>query len=211
MKRKSIFIIALVACALLLMWRALLQLGTEKEYVEAPTDKVGMILNGSAQDRGFTQALHEAASAVCEKRQLAFVSRDGVQAGDSFRSLARQLIREGCTLILCDSEAYDGDLVALARENPRVCFLNAMGTVKAHNLASCMRRTLYDTGSASVFRDSSMGETMLYTAVIGDTGYRVVGYVPKAVVMEGVRQIGQMPGRGHERASVQAGGPGRAV
>ena len=52
-----------------------------------------------------------------------------------------------------------------------------------------MDHTLYDAGSASVFRRTTRGEMMLYAAVIGDSDYHVVGYVPKSVVMEGVEHI----------------------
>lgn len=141
MRKRNIAVISAVAIALLLMCWMLLRIGSEKAYVETPTDKVGMILNGSADDQGFSQALHEAAEAVCAARDLKLVSCDGVEGGEPFRALAERLIGEGCTLLLCDSEVYDGDLEALARDYPQICFLNAMGTVKAHNLASCMRRT----------------------------------------------------------------------
>ena len=48
---------------------------------------------------------------------------------------------------------------------------------------------LYDTGSAALFRRSDAGEVMLYGAVIRDSEYRLIGYVPKAVVMQGVQYI----------------------
>ncbi|MBR0283233.1 MAG: response regulator [Oscillibacter sp.] len=55
-----------------------------------------------------------------------------------------------------------------------------------------MERTLYGVGSASVFRRCSLGETMLYAAVIGNSDYHIVGFVPKSVVMEGVQHISSM-------------------
>ena len=55
-----------------------------------------------------------------------------------------------------------------------------------------MERSLYSAGSASVFRRCSLGETMLYAAVIGESDYHIVGFVPKSVVMEGVQHISTM-------------------
>lgn len=68
MKKRNIVLVAAVACALFLMCISLLRIGSEEAYIQAPTDKVGMILNGSAQDRGFSQALCQAAVAVCDER-----------------------------------------------------------------------------------------------------------------------------------------------
>ena len=45
------------------------------------------------------------------------------------------------------------------------------------------------TGGASVFARSSAGEVMLYAAPIRDSGYRLLGWVPRSVVMEGVQYI----------------------
>ena len=50
-------------------------------------------------------------------------------------------------------------------------------------------QNLYDKGSASDFRTSSIGDIMLYAALIEGTDYHVVGYVPKSVVMQGVQGI----------------------
>ena len=52
-----------------------------------------------------------------------------------------------------------------------------------------LETTLYTSGSAAVFRNSSIGEVMLYAAVIDGTDYHLVGYVPKTAVMEGVQGI----------------------
>ncbi|MBR0312507.1 MAG: response regulator [Oscillospiraceae bacterium] len=52
-----------------------------------------------------------------------------------------------------------------------------------------LETTLYTSGSAAAFRDTSIGEVMLYAAVIDGSDYHLVGYVPKAVVMQGVQRI----------------------
>lgn len=48
---------------------------------------------------------------------------------------------------------------------------------------------IYENGSACAFRRASLGKVMLYGAVIEGIDYRVIGYVPKSVVMEGVQYI----------------------
>ncbi|MBR3561887.1 MAG: response regulator [Oscillospiraceae bacterium] len=52
-----------------------------------------------------------------------------------------------------------------------------------------LETTLYTSGSAAAFRNTSIGEVMLYAAVIEDSDYHLVGYVPKEVVMQGVQRI----------------------
>ncbi|MBR4544625.1 MAG: response regulator [Oscillibacter sp.] len=48
---------------------------------------------------------------------------------------------------------------------------------------------LYNSGSAALFRPSSIGEVMLYAAMIHGSDYHLIGYVPKTVVMQGVQHI----------------------
>ena len=175
MKLRTILIVAAVCVLLTVLGWLLLHMGEQEEVVQIPTDKVGMVLNGSAEDRGFSQALHEAARDVCREKDLEFVSYDGVPA-EAFRSMTLQLIDQGCTLILCDSEAFDQELVTLAKENPQICFLNAMGTVKGHNLASCMRRTYqarYLTGMVAGLQ----------------TETDEIGYVVSSLTLETIRQL----------------------
>ena len=177
MKKRDVVLLVAVCTLLSLMVWQLLRIGGQGESLyRAPTDRVGMILNGSAEDRGFHQSLYEAAFAVCEEKGLAFVSRDGVAAGEPFRDIAEEMIGEGCGLILCDSEDFDEDLTALSQAHPGVCFLNAMGTVHAHNLASCMRRTYqarYLTG--------------IVAGMQTETGE--IGYVVSTLSLETIRQL----------------------
>lgn len=177
MKQRANLLIASAAGLLLvlLFWQ-LVNVGVQEEVAPPPTEKVGMILNGSAQDRGFRQALYEAASAVCSERGLQFTCFDGVQAGESFRHLTEQLIQDGNSLILCDSEAYDQDLTSLAQRHPTVCFLNAMGTVKGHNLSSCMRRTY---------------QARYLTGIVAglQTETNEVGYIVSSLTLETIRQL----------------------
>lgn len=177
MKQRSNLLLASAAGLLLILlfWQ-LVNVGVQEDAAPPPTDKVGMILNGSAQDRGFRQALYEAASAVCSERGLQFTVYDGIQAGETFRRLTEQLIQEGNNLILCDSEAFDQDLTRLAQGNPTVCFLNAMGTVKGHNLASCMRRT-YQARYLTGFVAGLQTET------------NEVGYIVSSMTLETIRQL----------------------
>ncbi|MBQ9521868.1 MAG: response regulator [Oscillospiraceae bacterium] len=48
---------------------------------------------------------------------------------------------------------------------------------------------LYNAGSVALFRPSSVGEVMLYAALIRGSDYHLIGCVPKAVVMQGVQYI----------------------
>ncbi len=52
-----------------------------------------------------------------------------------------------------------------------------------------LHKRIFQTGSAAVFKQSSIGEVMLYAARIPDSDYHLVGYVPKTVVRQGVQYI----------------------
>ena len=55
-----------------------------------------------------------------------------------------------------------------------------------------LNRILYTSGSAAVFKNSSIGDVMLYAAEIEGTEFHLTGYVPKRVVMQGVQYISMM-------------------
>ena len=52
-----------------------------------------------------------------------------------------------------------------------------------------LEKAIYNADSAALFRRSSVGEVMLYAAAIQDSDYHLIGYVPKAVVSQGVQYI----------------------
>ncbi len=178
LRRRRAIILAVVLLALAALVAIIVVSATPPQNANSRTpaaNKVGMVLNGSADDGGFTQALHEAAQAVCAEMGMQFISRDGISA-DDFPATAQQLIDIGCGMILCDSEAFDDDLVELAAKNPRVRFINAMGTVKGHNLASCMRRTY---------------QARYLTGIVAglQTQTNEIGYVVSSLTLETIRQL----------------------
>ncbi|MBR0283232.1 MAG: BMP family ABC transporter substrate-binding protein [Oscillibacter sp.] len=138
MKKRALLILAVCLLALFL-WQ-MLTIGAERRDSQSPLNKVGVLLNGSAQDGGFSQSLAEAARDVCEEKSLTFIRYDGVTV-EAFPETVQNLMEEGCGLIVCDSEEFDPGLEQLAKDNPGVCFFNAMGAVTARNLSSCFRRT----------------------------------------------------------------------
>ena len=102
--------------------------------------KIGMLLNGSVEDQGYSQSQYEAMAAAAETEGLALIYQDRVAADSDFLSKAEEMIADGCGVIVCDSYLFDPWLVELAEAYPEIYFLNVSGTATAKNLSACLGR-----------------------------------------------------------------------
>lgn len=135
--------------------------------------KVCALLNGSIQDRSYTQAQYEALAAACEKLGLDLAWFDKVPFDDSFPAMARRVIEDGYRVIVCDHYLYEPYLIELAAAYPHVYFLNASGTESAQNYASYLGR-MYQARYLSGLVAGAQTET-------GQIGYVLAFLTPETI------------------------------
>ena len=168
--KKRIWIAALgLLCVLCLLFTLLAPRG------EKPM-KVCALLNGSIQDRSYTQAQYEALVSVSEKLGLDLMWFDKVPFDDSFSAMARRMIEDGYGVIVCDHYLYEPYLKELAAAYPDVYFLNASGTESLENYSSYLGR-MYQARYLSG----------LVAGVQTKTGQ--IGYVLAFLTPETIRQL----------------------
>ena len=138
MHPKKIF--SLLFALFLLGVLVLFFLPRKKEIIKEPITKIGLILNGSRDDKSYCQAQYEAVSSASEKMGLTLLCHDKVPQDDRFPALVEELIEEGCGIITIDSYLYDPYLLDLAEKHPDTYFLAATSTLVADNLSSFIGR-----------------------------------------------------------------------
>ncbi len=114
---------------------------------------VGVLLNGSASDRSYSQSHYDAISMTARELDLDIILRESVSMeGTNAYDTIEELISQGCSIIICNSFDFS-EAVSIAADNyPDVCFLHATGTSSGKNLATFFGRMYqirYLTGIAA--------------------------------------------------------------
>jgi basic membrane protein A len=95
---------------------------------------VGVILNGTIDDKSWCQSHYEGLEATAVDLNLKIDYRQQVPETEECRQVLEELLQEGCEIIICTSEGYAPWEQQLAEENPAVAFFQATGTESTDNL-----------------------------------------------------------------------------
>ena len=136
--KASVLLLALAIC-LIAGGFAIINRPTETPKAKE-IHKIGVLMNGSFEDRSYTQAQYDGLTGAVRDTGIRLVAQDNVPVDDAFPGRVKNLIASGCEIIVCDNYMYDPYLIDLAAENPGVSFINASGTVTADNLSCCLGR-----------------------------------------------------------------------
>lgn len=100
---------------------------------------VGLVLNGSASDKSWSQSHYEGMVKTSEKLGINLIYRENVADADIV-TVAEELINEGSSIIICNSFGYGEYLGAVAEKHPDVFFFHASGVKNADNITTFFGR-----------------------------------------------------------------------
>lgn len=152
---------------------------------EKPKETVGMILVGPKNDGGWSQAHYDAMKRIEEEKGINFVYVDKVNPGDrpnvSAEQVAGELIAQGATLVIANSDDFKDSIRQAAIKHPEVTFVHASGddvmTGKAPaNLSNIMGKMEYGkmiAGCAAAL-SSQTGKIAYVGPLINDETRRLV-------------------------------------
>ena len=101
--------------------------------------RIAVILNGSMNDRSYSQSYYRAMLSYWDKTGADVVFHDNVTP-DSFEPLAKMLLADGYWIIIGDTYEYEPSFRSLASQYPDACFMNGSGTESASNYTSFLGR-----------------------------------------------------------------------
>jgi simple sugar transport system substrate-binding protein len=169
----------LLACIVVLLFAV--SCGTTAQ----PKETVGMILVGPKNDGGWSQAHYDAMKRVEAEKGIQFLYVDKVNPGDrpnvSAEQVATELIGQGATLIIANSDDFKDSIRQAAIAHPEVTFIHASGddvlTGKAPtNLSNIMGKMEYGkmiAGCAAAL-SSQTGKIAYVGPLINDETRRLV-------------------------------------
>ncbi|MGN0402152.1 MAG: BMP family ABC transporter substrate-binding protein [Acetatifactor sp.] len=102
--------------------------------------KVGVILNGSKEDRSWGQSHYEALEATAEKLNLDITYMENVPETAECAEVFEQLAGAGCRIIIANSYGFGEWELEAAKKHPEIYYYHATGTQTAENLATYFGR-----------------------------------------------------------------------
>ena len=130
-----------VTVLIILVFGMLAMRGNERDTeVTKEVTKVGFLLNGTIDDKGWGQSHYEGMNATAEELNLSVRYRENVPFDDSCMELMQEMIDEGCEIIICNSFDYGTYIAQVAQKNPETIFLHATGVESGKNVSTYFGR-----------------------------------------------------------------------
>ena len=128
-------VLIIIVCGMLAMR------GNEKDTeVTREVTKVGFLLNGAVDDKGWGQSHYEGMNETAEKLNLSVRYKENVPFDDSCMEVMQNMIDEGCEIIICNSFDYGNYILQVAEKNPKTIFLHATGVESGKNISTYFGR-----------------------------------------------------------------------
>ncbi len=115
--------------------------GNERDTeVTKETTKVGLVCNGSIDDKGWTQSHYEGLMKSAQELNLEIICKENVTFDEECAETLQSMVDMGCEIIICNSFDYGTYVKQAAEKNPEVTFLHATGLENAKNVATYFGR-----------------------------------------------------------------------
>ncbi|MBE6901075.1 MAG: BMP family ABC transporter substrate-binding protein [Ruminococcaceae bacterium] len=134
--KRVLIIAALIIAAII---AGIINISAADTEVANDMTSVGLILNGSKDDRSWSQSHFTAMERTAAELGLNTVCRDNVAVSD-FAAAAEELIEQGCEIIIVNSLSYADVILPVAEKHPDIYFFHAAGTTQGRNLATYFGR-----------------------------------------------------------------------
>lgn len=137
--RKFVIIASVIFCVIILGILLISSRG-RAEDVTAEVTKVGLVLNGSSKDNNWGQSHYEGLLSCADALNLNVIYRENVPEDEACTETIKELIEQGCKIIICNSFGFNNSVSKMAQEYPDVYFLHATGTAQDDNLTTYFGR-----------------------------------------------------------------------
>lgn len=148
---KKIIITVVVVIVAILAGIFLINVSEKNTDVTEKATKVGVILNGSKDDKSWSQSHYEGLMTTAESLNLDIMCRESVSA-ESAVAVIREFADNGCEIIIANSVMYNECMMTAAEQYPEISFFHATGVEHRKNLSTYFGRMYqmrYLTGIAA--------------------------------------------------------------
>ncbi len=137
--RKIGYVIIII---LLIVVAGILLINVEKEDTDVTKKqtKVGFLLIGACDDRSYNQSHYEAMTKTAKKLNLDVTYKENVPVNEECKTVMKELIKDGCEIIICGSYDFGQWVLQVAEEYPDIYFFHATGIEQSKNVATYFGR-----------------------------------------------------------------------
>ncbi len=133
--KKIVLIAVIIVAAIIIGIFVIREQDTESDSVMT----VGLIMNGSAEDKSWSQSHYEGMMKTSEELGVRLVCREGVEMSGLVQ-VVDELVKEKCEVIICNSFGYGEYLPEAAAKYPEIYFYHASGVEHSDNVTTFFGR-----------------------------------------------------------------------
>ncbi|MBQ7766919.1 MAG: BMP family ABC transporter substrate-binding protein [Lachnospiraceae bacterium] len=136
---KKIFIVAGIIIAAIIVGIFVINIYEADTEVTKETTKVGVILNGSIDDRSWSQSHYEGLEATAQELNLSVIYKENV-VPEEIPQIIDEFAEADCKVIIANSFEFGEYINEAAEEYPEIYFLHATGVGEDKNLSTYFGR-----------------------------------------------------------------------
>lgn len=136
---KKIFVTAGIFIAALIVGIAVINNSEANTEVTVQTTRVGLILNGSKDDKSWCQSHYEGLCTTAEELNLSVIYEESVPP-EELPERIDEMVEQDCEIIIASTFDYADGMMAAAEKYPGVTFFHATGVGARKNLTTYFGR-----------------------------------------------------------------------
>lgn len=136
---KKVFIVVCIFVIAIIAGIFVINIYEADTEVTRETTKVGMILNGTMDDRSWSQSHYEGMEKTAAELNLSVLYEENVTA-EQVPEIIDKFAEEGCKVIVANSFEFGDSMIQAASEYPEIYFLHATGVGEDKNLSTYFGR-----------------------------------------------------------------------
>ncbi len=137
---KKITIISIAVLIIIIIGMLMMHGNEQDTEVTKKITKVGFILNGTINDKGWGQSHFEGICKTADELNLKIIYKENVPFDDTCVTTMQEMIDQGCEIILCNSFDYGDYISQVAKKNPKIMFFHATGVKTEQNISTYFGR-----------------------------------------------------------------------
>ncbi len=136
---KKVFIVAGIIIVAIIVGIFLINIYEADTEVTKETTKIGVILNGSIDDRSWSQSHYEGLEQTAKELNLEMIYKENV-APEEIPLIIEEFAEEDCKVVVANSFEFGDYIYEAAEEYPEIYFLHATGVGEDRNLSTYFGR-----------------------------------------------------------------------
>lgn len=136
---KKIFVVAGIIIIAIIIGIFVINIYEADTEVTKETTKIGVILNGSIDDRSWSQSHYEGLEATAEELNLSIIYKENV-VPEEIPDIIDEFVKSDCKVIVANSFEFGEYINDAAKEYPEIYFLHATGVGEDKNLSTYFGR-----------------------------------------------------------------------